>query len=105
MALIECPSCQKRISSKAKECSHCRSKTDGDNESVRIISHIQQSNKLMTQSFVFLTLFIAGVLIWFWGGETATGIQSHIATGCFVFGFVGYSVTRARIVLHKRKSV
>ena len=105
MALIECPSCQKRISSKAKDCQYCRSSLDGDNQSKRIISHIQQSNKLMTHSFVFLTLFIAGVVIWFWGGETATGIQSYIAITCFVFGFVGYTITRARIVLHKRKSV
>ncbi|ARD22441.1 MULTISPECIES: hypothetical protein [Shewanella] len=105
MALIECPSCQKRISSKAKECQHCKVKVDGDNQSARVISHIQQSNKLMTHSFVFLTLFIAGVVIWFWGGEPATGMTSYIAVGCFVFGFVGYTITRARIVLHKRKSV
>ncbi|MGL6012587.1 MAG: zinc ribbon domain-containing protein, partial [Shewanella oncorhynchi] len=48
---------------------------------------------------------IAGVVIWFWGGEPAEGMRANIAGICFVFGFVGYLITRVRIVLHKRKSV
>ena len=94
MALVACPKCQKRISSLAKQCEHC--KTD---------SHIERSNSLMTQSFIFLTLFIAGVVVWFWGGEPAQGLTSYIAIASFVIGFTGYLVTRVRIVLHKRKSV
>lgn len=105
MALIECPVCRKRISSKASSCPHCQVKTDGDNGSLARISHIQKSSSLMNQSFVAMTLFIAGVVIWFWGGEPAEGQRANIAGVCFVFGFVGYLITRVRIVLHKRKSV
>ncbi|MGL4711496.1 MAG: zinc ribbon domain-containing protein [Shewanella sp.] len=105
MALIECPVCRKRMSSKAPSCPHCQAKNDGDNESLSRISHIQKSNSLMNQSFVAMTLFIAGVVIWFWGGEPAEGMRANIAGICFVFGFVGYLITRVRIVLHKRKSV
>ncbi|MCU7998481.1 MULTISPECIES: zinc ribbon domain-containing protein [unclassified Shewanella] len=105
MALIECSVCRKRMSSKASSCPHCQAKTDGDNESLSRISHIQKSSSLMNQSFVAMTLFIAGVVIWFWGGEPAEGMRANIAGICFVFGFVGYLITRVRIVLHKRKSV
>ncbi|GIU18802.1 zinc ribbon domain-containing protein [Shewanella glacialipiscicola] len=105
MALIECPVCRKRMSSKATSCPYCQASTNGDNGSLSRISHIQKSSSLMNQSFVAMTLFIAGVVIWFWGGEPAEGMRANIAGICFVFGFVGYLITRVRIVLHKRKSV
>ncbi len=105
MALIECPMCGKRMSSKALACPHCAAKTNGDNDSLARISHIQKSSRLMNQSFLAMSLFIAGVVIWFWGGEAAHGWRATLGAICFVFGFVGYLITRIRIVLHKRKSV
>ncbi|MCE9687245.1 zinc ribbon domain-containing protein [Shewanella sp. AS16] len=105
MALIKCPVCHKRISSQASRCQHCQADLSGNTESLARISHIQQSNRLMNQSFLALTLFIAGVVLWFWGGEPAEGPRAYIAGGCFALGFVGYMITRVRIILHKRKSV
>ncbi|WOT06802.1 zinc ribbon domain-containing protein [Shewanella youngdeokensis] len=105
MALIKCPSCSKRISSKAKSCSHCKANLSANNESLQLISHIKRSNQLMNQSFLALTLFIGGVVTWFWGGEPAEGTRSIVAVCAFVIGFVGYLITRVQIVLHKRKSV
>lgn len=105
MALIQCPNCNKRISSLAKTCPHCAAKSSGGNESLNRISHIKRSNQLMNHSFFAMTLFIAGVVIWFWGGEPAEGARANIAGVCVVFGFVGYLIARVRIVLHKRKSV
>ena len=105
MALVECPSCHKRISSLAKSCPHCSSGLSGDNESLNRISHIKRTNQLMNQSFLAMTLFIAGVVLWFWAGEPAEGLRANIAGICFVFGFIGYLIARIRIVLHKRKSI
>ena len=105
MALIDCPKCSKRISSQAKQCSHCKTNLTGNVESLAFISHIQQSNKLMNHSFIFLTLFIAGVVVGYWGGEPAQGLTAIISIASFLIGFVGYLVTRIRIVLHKRKSI
>ena len=105
MALVNCPSCNKRISSMAKECNHCRASITADNESLKVISHIKRSNQLMNQSFLALTLFIGGVVTWFWGGEPAEGTRSYVALGAFSLGFVGYLITRVQIVLHKRKKV
>ncbi|MCL1059972.1 zinc ribbon domain-containing protein [Shewanella sp. Choline-02u-19] len=105
MALVKCPSCGERISSMAKECSHCKASISANNESLQVISHIKRSNQLMNQSFLALTLFIGGVVTWFWGGEPAEGTRSIIAVSAFTLGFVGYLVTRMQIVLHKRKRV
>lgn len=105
MALIECPSCKKRISSKAANCSYCSANLTGDTETLNVISNIKRSNQLMNHSLLCMSLFIAGVVVWFWGGEPAEGLRSYIAGGFFVFGFVGYLITRLRIVLHKRKKV
>ena len=104
MALVECPVCHKRMSSKASRCPNCDLAVSGDNESAIRITQIKKSAQLQTHSFLALTLFIAGVVIWFWGGEVAQGTQALAGTVCFVFGFVGYLITRIRIVLHKRKS-
>jgi len=76
-----------------------------DNENLRVISHIKRSNRLMNQSFLALTLFIAGVVAWFWGGDSAEGAQALMAGAAFTLGFVGYLITRVQIVLHKRKKV
>ncbi|MEI6858950.1 MAG: zinc ribbon domain-containing protein [Shewanella sp.] len=105
MALIECPSCKKRISNKATQCSLCNANLAGDTDSMMTISHIKRSNQLMNHSMLTMTLFIAGVVIWFWGGEPAQGMRSYIASVCFVLGFVGYMITRMRMILHKRKRV
>ncbi|QSX39222.1 zinc ribbon domain-containing protein [Shewanella cyperi] len=105
MALIQCPVCGKRISSKAKQCAHCSTGVDGDMHSRMRIAHIQKTQRLMNQSFVAMTLFIAGVVIWFWGGEAAEGIRVQAGAVCFSLGFIGYLITRVQIVLHKRKSI
>ena len=105
MALIECPVCSKRISSLARECKHCSAKLEGNLESLQRINHIKRSQTLMNQSFIAMTLFIAGMVLWFWGGETAEGPRAIAAGVCFVFGFIGYLICRIRIVLHKRKSI
>ncbi|MCL1125701.1 zinc ribbon domain-containing protein [Shewanella surugensis] len=105
MALVACPSCQKRISSKASTCPHCHTGLSGDNESHMRISHIKKSNQLLNHSLLSLSLFIFGVVLGFWGGEVATGSRAYIAGACFIFGFIGYLICRIRIVLHKRKSV
>ena len=104
MALVECPVCHKRMSSKSLRCPNCDLAVNGDNESAIRIQQIKKAAQLQTHSFIALTLFIVGVVIWFWGGEVAEGKQALAGSVCFVFGFVGYLITRLRIVLNKRKN-
>ena len=106
MALINCPFCQQRISNRAVFCSKCSRELTGDLTSEIRVTQIRKASSLMTQSFSFLTLFVVGVVIWFWHGEIPEdiyGIRGWIAGGCFVLGFVCYILTRMRVILHKRK--
>ena len=105
MALIECPNCNKRVSSKASECQNCGHHVSGDTELVSTISHIKRSNQLVNHGLLSMSVFIAGVVVWFWGGESAQGLRLYIGSACFVLGFVGYLITRLRMVIHKRKKV
>ncbi|WP_372871815.1 zinc ribbon domain-containing protein [Shewanella sp.] len=105
MALVQCPVCQKRISSKASSCPHCKTGTQGDNGSALRIANIKKSQRLMNQSFLAMTLFVSGVVVMFWGGEEPEGLRLMSGAVLLTLGFVGYLVTRVQIVLHKRKSV
>ncbi|NRD73864.1 zinc ribbon domain-containing protein [Shewanella sp. VB17] len=105
MALIECSTCNKRISSKASHCQYCGCHVSEDTELVSKISHIKRSNQLINHGLLSMSVFIAGVVVWCWGGESAQGLRAYIGSACFVVGFVGYLITRLRIVIHKRKKV
>jgi len=105
MALTTCPICDKRISDKAKVCPHCQTALDSDTSSAKRIKQIEKSTRLMTHSFIAMTIFIAGVVVWFWGGEVANGPRAIVGGVLFAFGFVGYLITRVRIVLNKRKQL
>jgi len=89
----------------AQSCPHCASQLSEDNDTLKEVSHIRRSNQLMTHTMIAMTLFVAGMAIWFWGGEPAEGLRATIGGIFFALGFIGYLVTRIRMVLHKRKSV
>ncbi|BDY04858.1 MULTISPECIES: zinc ribbon domain-containing protein [unclassified Ferrimonas] len=105
MALIDCPACGKRISDKAKTCSHCKVVLDGDSdkiESAQRIASINKKTQLMNHSFLALLAFVGGFALWFWGGEQAENWRKPAGIGMMAVGFVGYLVTRVRIALNKR---
>ncbi|USD35772.1 zinc ribbon domain-containing protein [Ferrimonas sp. SCSIO 43195] len=105
MALIDCPACGKRISDKAKSCSHCKVDLTADTESIESAQRISAINKrtqLMNHSFVALLAFVGGFALWFWGGEAAANWRQPTGIGLMAAGFVGYLVTRVRLALDKR---
>ncbi|WP_371379292.1 hypothetical protein [Thalassotalea aquiviva] len=107
MALIECPNCTKKMSSKAAVCSHCNTvvadMTQEQRENQQRIHKIEQSQKLMTHSMIAMLLFCAGFGFMFWGQPAPDSWQYGLATGSAVFGFVWYIVNRVRLILMKRK--
>ncbi|QYJ77036.1 zinc ribbon domain-containing protein [Shewanella sp. FJAT-52076] len=105
MALVQCPICNKRISSKAPQCPHCNTSSAGDNDSALRIAQIKKSQRLMNQSFITMTLFIGGVVVLFWGGEEPEGVRLTAGAVLLTLGFVGYLFTRVQMVINKRKSV
>ncbi|MBY6185573.1 zinc ribbon domain-containing protein [Marinobacter hydrocarbonoclasticus] len=107
MALIHCPSCAKRISDKAPFCPHCQFARSDDPEALERaarIRQIKQNQSLMTHSFLALFAFVGGFALWWWGGEAADSWRAPVGIGLMSLGFVGYLVTRVRILLAKRRT-
>ncbi|MDN3651520.1 hypothetical protein QWY77_01815 [Thalassotalea ponticola] len=107
MALIDCPSCNKRISSKAPVCQHCHTVLDGTSDeqrkSMQQMARIQKHQQLMTHSMLAMLLFCGGFGFMFWGDHQPHSWQYTLSAGTTVVGFVWYVVTRVRILWAKRK--
>lgn len=108
MAIIQCPACKKKISDKAKSCSHCSvdlSRLDEDKmRNISQVNKIKQSQALMTHSFIAMLLFCGGFLAMYWQNLQPQTWQYNAAFGSSVCGFVLYLVTRVRLIILKRSS-
>lgn len=106
MALINCPSCNKKISDKASTCSHCGFAIgNASEEDILRKQEMQRFNKrqsLQNQSMLAMLLFVGGFGMWYWGGAEPTDLQQNIAVGCSVVGLVWYLVNRVRLFIMKR---
>ena len=108
MAVINCPSCQKKISDKTKNWSHCRvdlSSADPEQlASLRKVDIINKSQKIMTLSFIAMLLFCGGFLFFYWY-EVQPGTWQYTASlTSAVAGFGIYIITRIQLILLKSKS-
>ncbi len=107
MALVNCPSCSKRISSKAAVCSHCNSVLGEMSEEQRLslqrMKKIETSQSIMTQSMIAMLLFCGGFGSMFWGEPSPHSWQYIIAAGTTSIGFIWYVINRIRLILLKRK--
>ena len=108
MAIISCPSCKNKISDKAKSCSHCQlDLLNVDEEKLQTlnkVSTINQSQKLMTHSFIAMLLFCGGFLTFYWLDVQLGTWQYTLSVVSTLVGFIWYIVTRVRLVLLKRRS-
>jgi hypothetical protein len=106
MALIDCPSCRKKISDKPQRCQHCDF-TLGTVDAEDIVRK-QNFNKylknqsIQTQSMVAMLLFVAGFGFMYFGGAAPDGLQYNLAIGSSLIGFVWYIVNRVRLIILKR---
>jgi hypothetical protein len=108
MAVINCPNCKKKISDKAKSCSHCQvDLVNIDIEkiaSLKKINKINTSQSLMNHSFFAMLLFCGGFLFLFWQ-DAQQGTWQYISSiSSAVIGFIWYIVTRVRLLLLKYRN-
>jgi hypothetical protein len=107
MAVINCPSCKKKTSDKAKECGHCGlflQEIDSEKiANLNNINRISQAQRLMTYSFVAMLLFCGGFLFMFWDNVEQGTWQYNLALASTVIGFILYIIIRIRLLLFKRK--
>ena len=106
MAVINCPNCRKKISDKAKSCTHCEiDLLNLDEEklaSMKQVDRIKKSQKIMTWSFIAMLLFCGGFLFYYWKNVQPGTWQYYLSAGATVLGFCIYIVTRVQLILLKR---
>lgn len=106
MALIDCPSCSKKISDKAQSCQHCDMTLETVNaEDIARKQNLKmylKNQKIQTQSMVAMLLFVAGFGFMYWGEAQPGGLQHNLAVGCSIIGFAWYIVNRVRLIMLKR---
>jgi len=105
MAIVDCPSCRKKVSDKAKTCSHCQLDIQNADkvEQLTKTSKIQKSQSLMNHSFIAMLLFCGGILSLYWKSENPQSFEYIASVTATIIGFVLYIVTRVRIFLLKVK--
>jgi hypothetical protein len=108
MAVINCPNCKKKISDKAKSCSHCDvnlSNVDAEQiASMKKINKINKSQSLMNHSFIAMLLFCGGILFMFWQNAQEGTWQYVTSLTSSVIGFIWYIATRVRLVMLKYRN-
>ncbi|GAC08085.1 zinc ribbon domain-containing protein [Paraglaciecola chathamensis] len=108
MALIDCPSCNKKVSDKAEECNHCGfalgQASEEDIARKRNLQKYLKSQKIQTQSMIAMLMFVTGFGFMYWGGAVPGELQYNIAVGVAVIGFVWYIVNRVRLVFVKKSN-
>ncbi len=106
MAVISCPGCKKKISDKAKECSHCGlslQALDSDKiANLNKVDRIHQAQKLMNYSFVAMLLFCGGFLFMFWDNVEQGTWQHTTAMISSIIGFILYIIIRIKLLFFKR---
>lgn len=107
MAVINCPSCKKKISDKAKECNHCAlslSTLDSDKiANLNQVNRIHKAQQLMNYSFVAMLLFCGGFLFMFWDNVESGTWQYMLAMASTAIGFIMYIVIRIKLLFFKRQ--
>jgi len=105
MAVINCPSCNKKISDKANSCSHCQlDLVDLDKDKIQSlskVSYVQKHQSLMNHSFIAMLLFCGGFLF-FWQYANSGTWQYTASVTSTIAGFVLYLITRIRLLFLKR---
>lgn len=107
MALVDCPSCSKTISDKAKTCQHCGfaigNASVEDIQRKKSLQRFTKIQSIQNQSMVAMLLFISGFGFMYWGGTRPGDLQHTLAIAASVIGFVWYIVNRVRMIYVKRK--
>jgi hypothetical protein len=106
MALVDCPTCRKKISDKAQNCQHC----DFALGTVNVEDIVRKQNlnqylknqNIQTQSMIAMLLFVTGFGFMYWGAAEPGGLQHSFAIGFALIGFVWYIINRVRLIILKR---
>jgi hypothetical protein len=108
MALVPCPSCNKKISDKAPSCQYCGftlgEANAEDLERKQKLQNYLKAQNVQTQSMFAMLMFVTGFGFMYWGGALPGDLQHNIAAGISIVGFVWYIVNRIRLIFLKKSN-
>ncbi len=113
MAIISCPACKERISSKSKVCSHCNFNlvagesaeglTEEQVASKAKLARLKMRYSLQMQAMSGIILFLTGFMLWYFVGNKGLSKVSHfVEIGIAIIGGFWYLITRIRLMTFKK---
>jgi len=107
MAIVACPFCGKKISSKAASCQHCgEGLAEVSPEQIerayrdkRLALGQSINNHAMSSVVVLLGSFVW----WYFRAPEEGSWQSWVTYTCMAIGAAGYIISKVRMVMFKRK--
>lgn len=106
MALIQCPSCNKRISSKAASCPHCdftlAGRSQDDLERAEARARERKREKLLSQSMLALLASIIAFAYSVWVQPHPDTWQAQVSYGVMGGGVLWFLINRVRLIMVKR---
>ncbi len=112
MAIVNCPSCQKKISDKSVNCPEChydfvnKTSKDGLTEeqlaSKQKLARIKQKYNLQMRAMTGILLVLGGVLVWYFGGQGFNSIADYLSLIAIAVGSFLYLMTRINLILFKK---
>ncbi|MCF2857265.1 hypothetical protein L1286_07280 [Pseudoalteromonas sp. SMS1] len=107
MAIAQCPSCNKSISSKHTICPHCDVElgkiSEDELRRLSVRNRIKKQQSIMNYSFLALILFLGGFLYMYWQHPVEGSLEMYAAKSAIGIGMVWYLVNRVILVILKKK--
>jgi len=114
MAIIQCPSCQKKVSDKSKICGYCQydfinqSSVEGLTQeqltSQKKLAHIKKKYSLQMQAMSGIILILLGVSLWYFSGRKTESYSDFLKLGLIAIGAIWYLTTRIRVIAFKKNT-
>ncbi len=105
MSLIQCPTCNKRVSSRAAKCTKCGAPiaTNDDELTERATSRRRWeiNRRLQNYSFLSLIIFLVGIFLFWYHKSDPVGWKYLLGEFLLVGGFLGYSILRMYKIFKK----
>ena len=107
MAIVACPFCGKKISSKAAACNHCgNGVSEVSPEQLAIIDRDrrhQLNQSINNHAMIALVLFLGSVLYLYTKFPEAGSWQYYSTYVVMAVGAIGYVISKVRMILFKRQ--